>query len=74
MPRTSLGDVSNEKDILEELTLEDRKRYEIKSRGWCTGSLADLKITMMYAERLRDRSHVQLDDDLRSLDPAGQQK
>jgi hypothetical protein len=27
---------------------------------------------MMYAERLRDRSHVQLDDDLRSLDPAGQ--
>ena len=44
-PRSNLEDERQRVAwVLEGLTLEDTKRYEIKSRWWCGRTLADLKI------------------------------
>ena len=58
--------------VSEGLTLEDRKRDNVPAnkRGWCRVYTPDLKVAMMSAtngQRLRTRSHVRSDDDLRPL-------
>lgn len=58
--------------VSEGLTLEDRKRDNVPAnkRGWCRVYTPDLKVAKISAtngQRIRDRSHVRSDDDLRPL-------